>query len=55
MVPAGEFAYRMTVSIEARWMMHRDETRSAYSDGGLWLAFVSAAVAGSLVAFFIAP
>ncbi len=35
--------------------MHRDDLRHTLSDRGLWFAFLAAATAGSIVAFFIAP
>jgi hypothetical protein len=35
--------------------MYRHNMWFPYDNGGLWFAFVSAAAAGSLVAFFIAP
>lgn len=35
--------------------MYRHDIEPASSDRGLWWAFLSALVAGSVVAFFIAP
>ncbi|MBA2253417.1 MAG: hypothetical protein H0W13_12070 [Nitrospirales bacterium] len=35
--------------------MYRNNLQHVSSDRGLWFAFVSAAAAGTIVAFFIAP
>jgi hypothetical protein len=53
MVRGARFAYRTEESQEGT--MDRYDFPQACSDRGLWWAFVSAVVAGGVVAFFIAP